>query len=288
MRWFKHMADARRNPKILRIERVLGEAGYARFMKLLEIVASTGGSGQGFDPRLRLTDPHTDELWLANELGIRPRDLRKTLKCFAQVQLIDPNSFEHGEINIPQMLEYRDEYSSKKPRVSGHARDTVGSLSAQKEIQKDIKKEKKPCEPDGSPESSSGSFPSRAKAEEQSDSRHRQVIEFYAAEFEKRHPGLRAPLDGSDGKALQGLLRQQRYATVEQITGWLMNAFNSDPDVPPLRTGFRLREFCSHALKYTAGPLKRGSNGKHSQGGAYHSPEPGKYDHIKPDLTVVV
>jgi hypothetical protein len=125
-------------------------------------------------------------------------------------------------------------------------------------------------------------------AKSRTDPRHRQVIEFYAAEFEKRHPGLKAPLDASDGKRLQLLLREQHNATGAQITGWLLNAFNSDPNLPPLRAGFRLREFCAHALKYTAGPLKRGTNGRRSTGGAYHSGEPGKYDHIKPDLTIVV
>ena len=39
MRWFKHFADARLMPEIRNVERVLGEAGYARAHKLFEFIA---------------------------------------------------------------------------------------------------------------------------------------------------------------------------------------------------------------------------------------------------------
>jgi hypothetical protein len=150
------------------------------------------------------------------------------------------------------------------------------------------REEKPSCAPGVAPAACPTPDSAGTKPEKEADPRHRPIVEAYAQEFTRRHADLKPPLDGSDAKALQRLLRQQAGATVEQITGWLTNAFNSDPDAPPLRAGFRLREFCAHATKYLNGPLKRGNNGKRSTGGAYHSGEPGKYDHIKPDFTVVV
>lgn len=88
------------------------------------------------------------------------------------------------------------------------------------------------------------------------DLRFESVKSFYVAEFEKRNPGVTTPFDGSDGTALKRLLTQQGQATAETIIAWLRSAFESG-DAPPLRPGFRLREFCSHATKYTAGPLGR-------------------------------
>lgn len=114
--------------------------------------------------------------------------------------------------------------------------------------------------------------PKISRAKPKADPRHAEVILCYAQESAKRFPGLRAPLDGSDGKAVQNLLRQQPEATADQICVWLRNAFDSD-DVPPLHPGFRLREFASHFLKYTRGPLRRGGQ----QGRGYHEQASGKF-----------
>jgi hypothetical protein len=81
----------------------------------------------------------------------------------------------------------------------------------------------------------------------------------YLEDFEEKSPTIKAPFEASDGKALQVLLRRQPRSTLEELTGWLKNAFASD-DVPPLRHSFRLREFCAHAEKYAKGPLKRGGS----------------------------
>jgi len=115
----------------------------------MEVIANMGGSGESFEPRISLNDSHTDELWLADELGIKPGDLRKTLKVFAQVRLIDPASFESGEIFLPQMLEYRDEYSAKKRSKSRQTPDSVPTQSGvplahrEGELEGDIDKKEK-------------------------------------------------------------------------------------------------------------------------------------------------
>lgn len=117
-----------------------------------------------------------------------------------------------------------------------------------------------PCEPCGSPESA------RRKSGKLTDTRHQTVVQFYVTEFEKRHVGLKAPLDGSDGKALQRLLRQQHDASSEELCRWLSHAFQSD-DVPPLGSGWRLRQFCAHFARFVCGPVRR-NRGANVQAGA--------------------
>jgi hypothetical protein len=113
MLWFKHFGDARRNPKLLRIERKIGESGYARFFKLLEIIAERGGKGSEFRPEIDLNGAATDMEWLSSELKIETDAVRETLDLFAHVGLIDEGAWNGLIILVPQMLEYRDEYTGR-------------------------------------------------------------------------------------------------------------------------------------------------------------------------------
>jgi hypothetical protein len=116
MLWFSHRNDLRRNPAVLRVEQRLGEAGYARWSKLLEVVSQFGGNGPGFEPRLDLRGPATDEGWLANELGISTCNLRKTLRVFSEVGLIDSEEYGNKVIAVPMLADLRDEFTKKKQR----------------------------------------------------------------------------------------------------------------------------------------------------------------------------
>jgi hypothetical protein len=89
------------------------------------------------------------------------------------------------------------------------------------------------------------------------DARFDPVKRLFVDEFERKSPSLKAPFNAGDAKMLQNLLQRQPQATADELAKWLQNAFASD-DVPPLRPMFRLREFCTHAEKYSTGPLKRG------------------------------
>jgi hypothetical protein len=116
MKWFKHFTDMRGNPKLHSIEKKLGEAGYARACKLLEIIGARGGSGELFTPRLDLSQPHTDLGWSADELKIDKRSLKVTLVAFAKYSFIDPREFDANIIYVPQMQEYVDEWTGKRKR----------------------------------------------------------------------------------------------------------------------------------------------------------------------------
>ncbi len=115
MRWFKHFADARLMPEIRNVERVLGEAGYARAHKLFEFIAQLEKPGRGtlvdslsLDMR-SVGIPLLAELW-----GIRVREARRTLEAFSKSGLIDAGRFRDGVIFVPSMLDALDEWARKR------------------------------------------------------------------------------------------------------------------------------------------------------------------------------
>ena len=131
MRWFKHLADARGNPKIRAIEKKLSEAGYARAFKLLEVVGERGGKAEDFTPRIDLRSPYTGLDWLADELKISPEDAEVTLEIFASVQFISPKLWRRKIVEVPQMLEYLDEWTQRRvrPKKSGATHEQLPSDS---------------------------------------------------------------------------------------------------------------------------------------------------------------
>ncbi|MGH9735975.1 MAG: hypothetical protein ACRD8A_15450 [Candidatus Acidiferrales bacterium] len=130
MRWFKHFNDMRRNPKLLAIEREVGEAGYARTVKLLEIVASLTETGDKFE--IHLESATTNEEWLSQELNIKRVDLTKTCAVLARVNFIDADAWKMKIISIPQMALYRDEWTRKQKKQK-HSRETTEKLRSDSE-----------------------------------------------------------------------------------------------------------------------------------------------------------
>jgi len=76
MQRFRHPSNLRNDPKFRSIEKKLDEAGYARAVKLLEIVAELGGKGSEFSPEFTLRD-NTDISWLADEWRISAKKVRR-------------------------------------------------------------------------------------------------------------------------------------------------------------------------------------------------------------------
>jgi hypothetical protein len=115
MRWFKHFADARLMPEMRNVERVLGEAGYARAYKLFEFIAQIEKLGRGtladslsLDMR-SVSIPLLAEMW-----GVPVREARRTLEAFSKTGLIDAGKFRDGVIFVPSMLDALDEWARKR------------------------------------------------------------------------------------------------------------------------------------------------------------------------------
>ena len=118
MRWFKHFSDARTTPQLRKIEKRLGEAGYARAFKLMELVAQLGGTADDFAPTLDTNNSTTDLEYLSEEFGVSRVAARKTLQVFAEVNFIDANRWTEGVIHLPAMLDALDEWTGRAKRQS--------------------------------------------------------------------------------------------------------------------------------------------------------------------------
>jgi hypothetical protein len=143
MQWYKHLADARNDPKFRAIEKRLGEAGYARAFKLFEIVASQGGKAEHFCPKIDLKKPHTGLDWLADEWKISIDEASKTIETFAEVQLIDPKSWRRKIIYVPKMLELLDEWTARRMRFGNSRvnREQLPSDSGKSRVREEVEKE---------------------------------------------------------------------------------------------------------------------------------------------------
>ena len=115
MQWFRHPSNFRCEPKLRAIEKMLGEVGYARAVKLFEIVAEQGSKSGRFAPAVDLKT-HTDPDWFATELRISVGDLQSSLDTFAAVELIDPEDWRNQVVRIPQMKNHLDEYTQRQLR----------------------------------------------------------------------------------------------------------------------------------------------------------------------------
>ena len=124
MRWFKHFTDLRRDPAIRKVERKLGEAGYARAVKVSELIAQHGGSGAQFVPRIDLNDPATDMEWLSDELGIKTKEAERTVKVLADSGWLEKKPSTKGILSRPGMLHERDAYSERQQQKNPPGSDS--------------------------------------------------------------------------------------------------------------------------------------------------------------------
>ena len=127
MRWFKHFSDSRTTPQLRKIEKKLGEAGYARAFKLMELVAQYCGIATDFSPTIITKNSTIDVEFLAEEFGVSKAEARKTLQVFAEVSFIDPERWKEEVIHIPAMLDALDEWTGRAKRRK-HSDDTPESL----------------------------------------------------------------------------------------------------------------------------------------------------------------
>lgn len=122
MKWFKHHSDAYSNLKLRTVINRHGMKGYGVFWVVNELVAQQG-TGQ-LIPK--------SKCWL-EELTYQcretPEEIQTILRTLAEIESIDAEALARGDLYIPKLSEYGDEYSGRKKSVgtlSGHYRDVVG------------------------------------------------------------------------------------------------------------------------------------------------------------------
>jgi hypothetical protein len=136
MRWFKHFSDAYSNIKHQQIIAEVGLSGYGFYWILVELIAQ-----QGINNRIK-----SDKKWrklLEFVTRCSEQKVTELLQLCADVNLIDKEGLEMGDLFIPKMAEYSDEYTEKKRRVSRQAPDSVGKEENRREENKTEVEEKK-------------------------------------------------------------------------------------------------------------------------------------------------
>lgn len=123
MRWVKHLTTARNDEKMALVLDSLGPEGYGVYWLIIEII---GEKVSGADTKI--TYP---ERFFRKSLGVSGQKLRVFLDFFKDLELFSVEKSQNTiSIDCPNILKYRDEYTVKRDRNSGHCPDTVRTMSA--------------------------------------------------------------------------------------------------------------------------------------------------------------
>ncbi len=127
MKWFKHMTCSYNDERLSAIVDKLGMEGYGFWWRLLEIVAEkldeTGDCSCSFSAKK----------W-GNFFGFSAKKFEKFVGIFKNSGIFEVKFSENSiMVSIPNLLKYRDEYSKKKDRKSGHSPEKLRSKEEDKE-----------------------------------------------------------------------------------------------------------------------------------------------------------
>ena len=121
MKWFKHYSDSYSNLKLQAVIAEFGMEGYGFFWVCDELVAQ---QGEGF----RIGGNKGWKKALSYITRISNERIDNMLSFFAEVNLIDSKSLEKGDLYMPKLGEYGDEYSSRKKPTSTTCRQTPDNV----------------------------------------------------------------------------------------------------------------------------------------------------------------
>jgi len=118
MKWFKHLSDSYSNLKHQQVLAEFGIEGYGFYWVCLELIAQQGKS-------FKIKSEKNWKKTLMYLTRSKEERIDALLDVFARVSLIDEKSLKHGDLYIPKMSEYADEYTDKVRRMSRQGRDKV-------------------------------------------------------------------------------------------------------------------------------------------------------------------
>jgi hypothetical protein len=113
MKWFKHYTDAHKSLKLRALIDSYNGEGYAVWWICCEICGKEGKSEDNW--RISGDKRWRDEIKRAT--GLDRKKIYRILKKIAKLGLIDKNELKNGNLSIPQMGEYCDDYSERVRRV---------------------------------------------------------------------------------------------------------------------------------------------------------------------------
>lgn len=139
MRWFKHMTSSWEDQKLSAAIDELGLEGYGFWWRMLEIIAKQLDEGG------TTNCSYSSRKW-GEFFGISAKKFEKFAGIFKKFEIFQVNfSEKYIEVNIPNLLKYKDEWTRKKAKNSGvtpeklRCKDTDTDID---NIKEKIKKEK--------------------------------------------------------------------------------------------------------------------------------------------------
>lgn len=118
MKWFRHQSDAYTDFALREIIAEFDGYGYAIYWHCLELVAQQGKN-------CRLKAPTKWQKQLVLTLKVSQGKVDKVLKKLATLNLINERALNRGDLYIPKMRTYSDEYTKRVRRVFGHYPNSV-------------------------------------------------------------------------------------------------------------------------------------------------------------------
>ena len=113
MRWFKHLVNSWEDEKLADITIDHGLEIYGFWWRVLEIIAKQMDSSQ------KTNCKYPAKVW-GRFCGVSAIKFRKLAGVLAKAELIILKNSENDlDINIPNLVKIRDEYTEKKDRKSG-------------------------------------------------------------------------------------------------------------------------------------------------------------------------
>ena len=138
MKWFKHTTDASDDEFLAEVEDIFGLDGYARWWKLLEAVA------RQMDKSDRCAASYSWQKWQTILRGKRNKLETFLFHCQNKRKIKLKQNGNILEIEIPNLVKYRDEYSKK----SGQSKKNVPPKNKEAETEaEEDRKEGKPSLP---------------------------------------------------------------------------------------------------------------------------------------------
>lgn len=122
MKWFKHYSDAHSNLKTQAVIAKFGVLGYGFWWVCVELTAQQGSN-------FRILGEKDWKRGLAYRSRLSLAKVELLLTGFAEERLIDSEALQAGDLYIPKLSDYGDEYSGRRkpdvPIVSRQAPDSI-------------------------------------------------------------------------------------------------------------------------------------------------------------------
>lgn len=117
MKWFSHDVDASADLRIVRLEELYKNDGYAVFFKCLELVGDQGSGG-------KLKFEELPKSLIAKRCNVAEEKLDDILNYMGKVDLCSDSHLRKGVLCFPKLLKRADDYAKRLKRKSVQSTNT--------------------------------------------------------------------------------------------------------------------------------------------------------------------